>query len=200
MYEGLTFIEQFPYSGLFLLLVLGCLGLPFPEDATLILCGFLISSEVIKLVPALIVVYSGVLLTDVAMYSFGRKYGRRIVTHPRFHRVISPERLSWLEKKFNKGGIFFILIGRHFVGLRGQIFIAAGVMRMALAKFLIADAFSSMVTIAVMVAIGYGGGSSFQAIRTGMTRVEHVVIFVLFAALVIYLLVQYVKYSRRPST
>jgi len=198
MIEGFNLVEHFPYTGLFLLLVLGCLGFPFPEDATLILCGFLISHDVIKLVPALSVVYSGVLMTDVALYSFGRKYGRRIVTHPRFHRIISPERLSWLEERFNKRGILFILIGRHLVGLRSQIFLAAGVMRMALAKFLIADALSSMVTIAVMVGLGYGGGNSLQIIRKDISRIEHIVIFVLFISLTVYLLRQYYK-SRRTS-
>lgn len=45
-------VEHFPYLGLLVLLVLGGLGLPFPEDTTLILCGFLISTKVVKLFPA----------------------------------------------------------------------------------------------------------------------------------------------------
>ncbi|HXX58494.1 MAG TPA: hypothetical protein VEI96_10875 [Thermodesulfovibrionales bacterium] len=33
-------IGQFPYLGLFVLLLLGGIGFPFPEDATLILAVF----------------------------------------------------------------------------------------------------------------------------------------------------------------
>jgi membrane protein DedA with SNARE-associated domain len=40
MFEATAFIEHFPYIGIFLLLVLGDIGLPFPEDGTLILSGF----------------------------------------------------------------------------------------------------------------------------------------------------------------
>jgi membrane protein DedA with SNARE-associated domain len=32
-------VEHFPYLGIFLLLILGDIGLPFPEDTTLILSG-----------------------------------------------------------------------------------------------------------------------------------------------------------------
>jgi membrane protein DedA with SNARE-associated domain len=43
MLESTTFINHFPYLGIFLLLILGGMGLPFPEDTTLILSGFLIA-------------------------------------------------------------------------------------------------------------------------------------------------------------
>ncbi|MDP2278373.1 MAG: VTT domain-containing protein, partial [Nitrospirota bacterium] len=122
---------HFPYIGLFILLILGGIGFPFPEDATLILCGFLISTHVVKPVPALLVVYSGLLIADLFLYLVGKKYGRQIVTHKRFHKIISPERLSMLEDKFNKKGILIILLGRHLIGLRAQIFLVAGVMRMS---------------------------------------------------------------------
>src|SRR5512146_1081402 len=111
MLHILSIVEQFPYLGLFILLVLGGIGFPFPEDTTLILCGFLIYNSVVKPVPALLVVYGGLLITDVALYFVGKKYGRMIVTHKRFHRIISPERLSLLESKFNKRGVLVVLVG-----------------------------------------------------------------------------------------
>ena len=50
---------HFPYLGLFILLILGGIGFPFPEGVTLILCGLLISTKVIQPVYALVIVYSG---------------------------------------------------------------------------------------------------------------------------------------------
>jgi hypothetical protein len=63
MFEATTLVEHFPHIGIFLLLVLGDMGLPFPEDATLILSGFLIVQKVTKPLTTLLVVYSGLLLT-----------------------------------------------------------------------------------------------------------------------------------------
>ena len=192
-------IEHFPYVGLFLLLILGGIGLPFPEDATLILCGFLISTHMITPFPALSVVYSGILLADIFLYLIGRKYGRMIVTHQRFHKILSPERFSELEDKFNKKGVSVILIGRHLVGLRAQIFLVSGIMRMPVLKFIITDAISSIFTIAIMVGVGYIGGNSLEIIKKDVTRIEHIWILVIIILLAVYLFLSYFK-SRRDKT
>lgn len=192
-------VEQFPYLGLFVLLILGGIGFPFPEDTTLILCGFLIFNGVTKPLSALFVVYSGVLITDLGLYFVGKKYGRMIVTHKRFLKILSPERLSLLEEKFNKRGILVVLFGRHLIGLRAQILLVAGVMRMSFLKFLITDAVSSSFTIAFMVGAGYMGGNSFQIIKRDITRVEHVAIFLAVTSLALYFLFRYFRSRSKAS-
>ncbi|MBI5676280.1 MAG: DedA family protein [Nitrospirae bacterium] len=199
MHDFSLLVEHFPYAGLFILLILGGIGLPFPEDATLILCGFLLSQTIIKPMPGLLVVYSGLLIADLLLYHFGRKFGRKIVTHKRFQRILSPERFSKIEEQFKRRGSLFILIGRHFIGLRAQIFIVAGVMRMSALKFSIADAVSAIFTIAIMVGAGYAGGNSLQVIKKDISRIEHVAVFVLITMLVIYLFARYVGSGDKGS-
>lgn len=138
-------------------------------------------------------------MADFFLYFIGKKYGRMIVNHKRFHKIISPERLSMLEDKFNKKGILIILLGRHLVGLRAQIFLAAGVMKMSAIKFLMADAVSSIFTIALMVGAGYMGGNSLQVIKRDITRIEHIGILIVVTVVVIYLFFRYFK-SRRDKT
>jgi membrane protein DedA with SNARE-associated domain len=188
-----THIENFPYLGMFVLLILGGVGLPFPEDATLIMCGLLISTQVVRPIPALLTVYAGLLIADLTLHFIGRKYGRQIVTHRWFHKIISPERLSYLEEKFNQRGVLFILMGRHFFGLRAQIFLVSGVMRMPSLKFLLADGFSSIFTIALMAGAGYLGGNSLEVLKRDLSRVEHIGILLLVTALTVYLLFKYFK-------
>lgn len=143
MFEINTLVEHFPYLGIFALLILGGIGFPFPEDATLLLSGILFANEIIKPLPAFLVVYSGLLLTDFFLYSAGKKYGRRLVEHRRFQRILSMGQLSKLEEKFEKWGTHVVFFGRHIVGFRAQIFLVAGVMRMPAIKFLMADAISA---------------------------------------------------------
>jgi membrane protein DedA with SNARE-associated domain len=197
MFESITLIEHFPYLGLFVLLVLGGIGLPFPEDATLLLSGFLIANEIIKPLPAFLVVYPGLLLTDFSLYLVGKKYGRMVVEHKRFQKIISPDRLSKLEEKFKKGDVWVILIGRHFLGLRAQIFLVAGVMRMPAIKFLIADATTALLTIALMGGIGYAGGNSIHILRKDLTRIEHIAIVVLMILITGWLVFKYFKGSKK---
>lgn len=172
-------MRHFPYLGIFLLLILGDIGLPFPEDTTLILSGFLVQRGVINFVPTLAVVYVGLLLTDYSLYLVGKKCGRRVLEHRMFRRIISPGVLARLEEKFKKWGILVVFFGRHLLGLRAQIFLAAGVMRMYALKFILADAISAVVTVTLMFGLGYLGGNSIEVLRRDITKIGHIVIVAL---------------------
>jgi membrane protein DedA with SNARE-associated domain len=176
MFDPNTLVQHFPYLGLFLLLLLGEIGFPFPEDAILLLSGFLVAQGVMNPIPTFLVVYLGILATDFLLFSVGRKYGRGVIEHKRFHKILSPEKILKLEEKFDRWGSLVILLGRHVLGLRTQIFLVAGVMRMSAIKFLIADGVSALVTIGLWGVVGYLGGNSLQVLKKDITRIEHIVI------------------------
>ncbi len=169
-------LQQFPYAGIFILLVLAGIGVPFPEDATLIFSGFLMANDVIKPLYGVIVAYSGLLIGDFLIFSWGRKWGRNVVTHKRFHGILSPERFAKLETRFKKHGVLLILIGRHLWGVRVKIFLISGIMKMPRVKFLISDGISAFITMSIMIGIGYLGGESIAAIRKDITRYEHILV------------------------
>jgi membrane protein DedA with SNARE-associated domain len=193
MLKSAALINHFPYLGVFLLLILGGIGFPFPEDTTLMLSGFLIAHDVIQPLPAFLVIYTGLLITDFFLYLMGRKYGRMLVEHKRFRRIISSNRLSELEEKFKKRGVWVVLVGRHLLGLRAQIFLVAGVMRMSAIKFLMADAVTALLTIALMGGIGYAGGNSIQVLKKDVTRIEHIAILVFMVLLASWIIFKYFK-------
>ncbi len=189
MLEATTLVEHFPYVGIFILLILGEIGLPFPEDATLILSGFLIAQKVTKPLPMVIVVYCGLLLTDFSLYWVGKKYGRKVIEHKRFRRILSAEKLLILEEKFRKWGIYVVLVGRHFLGIRAQIFLVAGVMRMSMLEFIMADGASAILTMTLMVGVGFLGGNSIEVLQKDLKRIEHIgilILAILFTGWIIY--------------
>jgi membrane protein DedA with SNARE-associated domain len=197
MLEVTALVDHFPYVGIFALLILGGIGLPFPEDTTLILSGFLVAREAITPLPTFLTVYAGLLASDFFLYLVGKKYGRMVVEHKRIQKIISPDRLSKIEEKFKKGDVWVILIGRHFLGLRAQIFLVAGVMRMPTIKFLIADATTALLTIALMGGIGYVGGNSIQILKKDLTRIEHIAIIVLVILFACWIIYVYFKGSKK---
>ena len=189
MLEATTLVEHSPYIGIFILLILGEIGLPFPEDATLILSGFLIAQKVTKPLPTVIVVYCGLLMTDFSLYWFGKKYGRGVIEHKRFRRILSADRLLTIEEKFKKWGIYVVFVGRHFLGIRAPIFLVAGVMRMSALKFILADAASAILTMTLMIGLGFLGGNSIQVLHKNLNRIEHVgilIVVILFTAWILY--------------
>ena len=56
------------------------------------------------------------------------------------------------------------------------MFLAAGVVRMPAIPFLIADGASAILTVTLMIGIGYLGGKSIQVLKQDVTRTEHIVI------------------------
>jgi membrane protein DedA with SNARE-associated domain len=194
-----SLINYSPYLGIFVLFVLGLLGLPFPEDATLMLCGFLLASDVIQPIPAFLVIYPSLLGTDFLLYSFGKKYGRKLVEHRRFHRILKPERLAKLEAQFQKRGSLFVLLGRQLLGLRAQIFIVAGIMRISALKFVLADAVSAIFTIAIMVGIGYAGGNTVQIVKKDITKIKYIILALVVLALAGWIIFRYVQKIKKPK-
>ena len=199
MLEIDTLIKQSPYLGIFILLFLGDIGLPFPEDTILILSGFLIAQGVTKPLPTLLVVYSGLLLTDFVLYLAGKKYGRRIIEHKRLHKIISQDRLRKVEEKFERWGVLVVFFGRHLLGVRAQVFLVAGVMRMPPVKFVMADAASAILTVTLMVGIGYLGGNSIEVLKKDMARIEHVLVVLFIMLLVSWIIFRYLKGIRQSN-
>ena len=185
-----TLIEHFHYLGLFLLLVLGGVGFPFPEGIILMLCGFLLSQEIIRPLYALVVVFVGMLTGDLLIFHLGRRYGRKIVTLKRFRRILSPQRLSSLENAFDRRKVLYILFGRY---LGSFVFLVAGIRRLSYLRFLALDVVSSILSIGLLVGAGYLGGKSIQALTRDITRIEHAGIVLAVVLLAVFLAFRFFK-------
>jgi membrane protein DedA with SNARE-associated domain len=199
MLEDTLLIQQLPNLGLFILLVLGTLGLPFPEDAILILAGFLVANDTIRPIPAFLAVYTGLLVTDFFLYYFGKSYGRRLVEHRRFQKIISLERLLKIEEKLKKWDVLAVFFGRHLFGVRAQIFLAAGVVKMPYKRFLIADGTSALLAMALWGGLGFVGGNSIQLTRGNIITIEQIAMVVLAVMAGSVLLFRCFKKRRRIS-
>jgi membrane protein DedA with SNARE-associated domain len=194
-----TIIQHFTYFGIFCLLILGGLGFPFPEDGVLIMSGLLIAHGVIKLFPALLIIYPSLLIADFMLYSIGRKYGTMVIHHKRFSRIISPATLSGLEEKFTRWGALVVFFGRHVVGFRAPIFLVSGVMRVSRTKFLIADGLSVIITISIMLGLGYFGGNSLLVLKRDTTRLDYVLILALVMIVAGWIILRYFRDRRKPK-
>ena len=177
-------INNYPYAGVSLALILGGIGLPFPEGATLIMSGFLIAHGTIKLFPTFLVVFPLLLITDFFVYFIGKKYGRMLVQHQTFRKWISPEKLLKLEEKFKRRGALVVLFGRHILGLKTHLLLLAGIMKMSVTKFLIVDGATALLTVAVFWGgVGLLGEERIEMFRTEATKIGHVAMVVFLIVL-----------------
>ncbi len=195
-----SLISQFSYVGLFILLILGGLGIPFfPEDLILISCGMLISFEIIEPFPATVIAYLGLVISDSMLYYAGRKFGRKIITNSRFERIISPSKFLLLERKFKKHSTLIMLAGRLLVGFRAQVFLLAGMTKVSFIKFFLIDAVGSAIVLIIMVSAGYLGGIFLESVKKGILYMEYAIGFIIILGVILLLIYLSQKYLKRNN-
>jgi membrane-associated protein len=125
------------------------------------------------------------LITDFFVFFVGKRYARMLVQHKRFGKLISPKKLLKFEEKFRRRGALVVLFGRHILGLRTPLFLAAGLTRMSVTKFLIVDAATAFLTVALIWGgPGLLGDDLIERLTTGATRMGHMAMVVFTILLV----------------
>jgi len=168
----INYSEHFIYAGLFLILFFSGLGLPVPEEITLLTGGFLVNLGFIRFYPTLAAVFVGVLTGDMAMYSIGRRWGHGIITHRRMRRIFSEERLERVRQFFRDHGSKTIFIARFISGFRMAAFLAAGTLGVKPSKFLLLDFLAALIAVPLLLYLGYYFGENIEWLARVFTRLD----------------------------
>ncbi len=170
------------YLGIYLLLLLSALGMPLPEDLTLIAAGYLTHWGLVHPVPAVVVGILGVLTGDQIGYSVGRHFGPRIVRHRFFSRILPESRYDWIQEKFLRYGEKLVFFARFVSGIRGPIFIASGILGMGRGRFLLYDFAGALVSVPLFILIGRLAGPHIEALLVHLVRARSAVLVLLVLA------------------
>lgn len=149
-----------------ILLVCG-LGIPVPEDITLLVAGLLAANEKITLIGAMIAGFLGVLSGDMVLFSMGRKYGKRVFQLPGLRRIFTPPRILMAEQKIRSNGPFICFIARFLPGLRSAIFATSGALGVRLSMFVLLDGLAALLSVPLWVYVGYWFGTNFEDALSG---------------------------------
>ncbi|MFO0804486.1 MAG: DedA family protein [Gemmataceae bacterium] len=155
MLEG---FDQYGYQGIFLALIASGMGLPIPEELPVITAGILVGHEdtQLKWYIMLPVVMAGVVLGDGVLYAMGRFWGQWLLSRRWVQRrVLPPEKRAQIEKNFHDRGILVLLGARLLPGIRTPIFIMAGVLRVPVTRFLIADGLYAIPGVNILFWLAY---------------------------------------------
>ena len=178
---------RFSYPAILLLLAAAGLGVPISEDLVLLIGGALASQGVTSYWPTLAAGYFGVIVGDLLIYHWGSRLGPRAYEHRLARRVLSKEREEKLRVHFQRHGFWTVVVGRHTPGLRAPIFFLAGASGVGFWKFLAADMLSAVVTVPIVVTLGYKFGEHLDDIRRVMHKVQWGIAAAVVVGLVIYL-------------
>ena len=130
-------------------------------------------------------VVTGDLAGDLLYYAAGR-FGRSRILQ-RIDRLtgLTPERLLWLERYFERNGAKTLFFAKYtqtgFVALP-----AAGAARMPVAAFLVYNLLATLPKALVLAAVGYSFGNAYNQINSYIVRISLLAMLAAIMALMIY--------------
>jgi len=149
------FVGQFGYFGIILLLVLGGLGLPVPEEAPVIMAAILSKHHVMWAPLAFTACVVGVLLGDFLVYFMGYFYGEKVMNLSLARKFLTPQREAQMKGYFHRHGVKILILGRFAVGFRTAAYLTAGILRIPPLKLLVTDLFAVSLSTPLMFGLGW---------------------------------------------
>jgi membrane protein DedA with SNARE-associated domain len=179
-------IGHWGYVAIFVVVVLGNVGLPVPEETILAVAGYLVWRGELNLVLVLVVGVVSAIAGDNLGYWLGRRYGRSAL--PRYARWVlgHPERLTSMEAFVERRGPSAVFVARFVPGIRFMAGPLAGGLGMRFLPFLVANVLGALVYVPVAVAggyvVGYGLGEYVERLHRVAGQVEYLVLMVAILA------------------
>jgi membrane protein DedA with SNARE-associated domain len=189
-------VGQLGYFGIILLLVLGGLGLPVPEEAPVILAAILSRKETMWWPAALASCLFGVLLGDFVVYGLGYIYGEKVLGFRLTRKFLTKPREAQIKGYFHRHGIKILILGRFAVGFRTAAYLTAGILRLPPLRLLAADLFAASLTTFLIFGLGFWFA---RWIESGLREAQHYAIVFAAAALAVFLLYRYYKGRQRAG-
>jgi membrane protein DedA with SNARE-associated domain len=154
------------YYSLAGVLLLCGLGLPIPEDLSLITAGELAYKGAINVHTAFLVCLAAVLGGDSLAFLLGRYFGPRVLSSRLFRNFFTPKKQIRVRAYFRKYGSKVMFVGRFLPGLRFTIYFSAGILKVKPAVFFVYDSLAALLSVPLLVyAAFYFGGYIEQVIR-----------------------------------
>ncbi len=188
----LRLLSHFGYLAITGLLVAGGVGVPVPEELIQLTAGYLARRGVLAFVPALAATYCGIVAGDFLLFHLAQRHGDRLLARPGVARLLTPKRRAALEGHFARHAFLTIVVARHMSGFRVPAYILAATHQVRALTFLLADALSAMLSVPLVVTLGYLFAARLEELKKRVHEVE-----IGLVALALLLTVGYALLKRR---
>ncbi len=155
------------------ILLLCGLGLPIPEDISLIAAGYFSYKEVLDVHLAFAVCLAAVLVGDSMAFFMGRFFGQKVLAGGFARRYFTPRRQRRVRAYFRKYGSKVVLIGRFTPGFRFTIFFTAGTLHLRPSVFFIYDFAAAAFSVPVLVYCAWYFGGEIDRVIKYARQTEH---------------------------
>ena len=185
--------QEYSYP-IILIILLACgLGLPVPEDITLVVGGILAAYKITNFWYTVIICMVGVLAGDTIVYLLGRYLGNRILKTRFLSRIIKVRHLAMVRLASYKYGNYLIFFARFMPGVRTPIYFSMGMFKKPFHTFFTIDGIASLISVPVWVYVGMLFGNNLPALERHIKQMEHGILILVGALIVLIIIIHFVK-------
>lgn len=157
-------LGKFTYIGIALSLFVAGLGVPVPEDIPLIFGGAMAGAGKINVYIHFGISMAFILIGDSCLYLIGTRLGNASEGKGFFSRLLTPARRLKAQGYYDRFGNWTVFFGRFIAGVRGAIFLSAGVVKFPYWRFLLLDFLAALISVPVWIYLGWTFGENWQVI------------------------------------
>jgi len=178
------------------------MGAPIPEEVAIVCAGLWTAHHPEYglarwlMLPTCIL---AVVISDSILYTVGRLYGKRLFSRPFMLRWVPKETQGRILDNFEKYGVNILLFGRLVPGVRMPLFLTAGLLRLSVTRFVIADGLGAGLGNSFFFLLAFWFGEKFQEAlenaEGAIWKLGPIIILVGLVLLAVYLLY---KFLRKP--
>lgn len=167
-----TWLIQYGSIVIFLLLTLGIIALPVPEETLMVISGILMFNQKLCIPSTLIAAYLGAICGITGSYLLGRTVGYYFI--PRYGPWIglTPKRVDKVHVWFEKFGKWTLVIGYFIPGLRHFTGIIAGTSGLSYHQFALFAYTGALLWVTTFLSIGYLFGAQWLKLFDRFKEIE----------------------------
>lgn len=176
IFDPSELIHHWGYAAIFVIVILGNVGLPVPEETALILGGYLVWRQQLWLPLVLAIGIVSAVAGDNLGYWLGRRYGRTAIVRYGHWITLTSQSLESMERFVSRRGPLAVFIARFLPGLRFMAGPLAGTAGLRFPRFFVANLLGACayvpVAVAIGYAVGYGLGGRIERLRQLVGEIE----------------------------
>jgi len=165
-------LSQFGYVAIAALLVAGGVGVPVPEELVQLTAGYLARREVLELPGAIAAAYGGIVVGDLVFFRIAQRHGASLLEKPHVKRLLTPSRRDLFERHFARHAFLTIVVARHTSAFRIPAYALAATHGVRAGTFLLADALSALLSVPLVVTVGWYFAGQIEMVRHRVHQVE----------------------------
>lgn len=190
----LNWVSVYGAPALFVLLMLGIVGLPVPDETLLVFSGYLIFKGTLHAPTTWMFAFLGSACGITLSYTIGRTLGMTAVTKYGKYLHIDEPKVKKMEEFFKGYGHWSLTFGYYIAGVRHFTALVAGMSKLEFPVFALFAWGGAAIWLSTFLAIGYFLGDKWEA---AAENAHHILLYVAGGAVLAG--IGYYLYRRRKS-